>query len=134
MTASTAQRNKLPRLITVTCFKPLCGMFRCSASLAIPHRKMFAVILSVSLVHLGHTNRNVSVLHESQREIALVEAFSRMIPDYQEGEVGERHGPLFRNVSQAVLTAQFESVSESQPNRTIQCHYVSNQHTEINFR
>ena len=32
----------------------------------------FTAIPSVSLVHLGHTNRNVSVSHESQREIALV--------------------------------------------------------------
>ena len=47
----------------------LSGMFRCSASLAIPHRKSFAAIPSVSLVHLGtriamfrcHTNRSVEL-------------------------------------------------------------------------
>ena len=50
----------------------LSGMFRRSASLAIPHLKSFAAIPSVSLVQLGHTNRNVFLSHESQREIALV--------------------------------------------------------------
>ena len=35
-------------------------MFRRSASLASPHRKSFAAILSVSSVPLGHTNRSVS--------------------------------------------------------------------------
>ena len=37
----------------------LSGMLRCGASLAIPDRKNFAAIPSVSLVHLGHTNRSV---------------------------------------------------------------------------
>ena len=50
----------------------LSGMFRHSASLAIPHLKSFAAIPSVSLVQLGHTNRNVFLSHESQREVALV--------------------------------------------------------------
>ena len=50
----------------------LSGMFRRSASLAIPHRKSFAAIPSLSLVLLGHTNRSVKLSHESQREIALV--------------------------------------------------------------
>ena len=51
----------------------LSGMFRRSASLAIPrHRKSFAGIPSVSLVVFGHANRSVKVSHESQREIALV--------------------------------------------------------------
>ena len=45
------------------------GMFGSSASPAIPQRKSFATIPSVSLVLLGHTNRNVSVSHESQREL-----------------------------------------------------------------
>ena len=48
------------------------GMFRRNASLAIPHLKSFAAIPSMSLVQLGHTNRNVFLSHESQREIALV--------------------------------------------------------------
>ena len=50
------------------------GMFRHSASLVIPHRKSFTAIPSdgVSLKHLGHTNRNVSVSHESQRDICLL--------------------------------------------------------------
>ena len=50
-------------------FTHLSGMFRRSASLAIPHLKSFAAIPSVSLVQLGHTNRNVFLSHESQREI-----------------------------------------------------------------
>ena len=67
----------------------LSDMFRRSASLSIPHLKSFAAIPSVSLVLLGHTNRSVFLSHESQREIALVEALSRPIPYYQQGEVGE---------------------------------------------
>ena len=50
----------------------LSGMFRRSASLALPHLKSFAAIPSVSLVQLGHMNRNVFLSHESQREIDLV--------------------------------------------------------------
>ena len=50
----------------------LSGMFRRSTSLAIPHLKSFAAIPSVSLVQLEHTNRNVFLSHESQREITLV--------------------------------------------------------------
>ena len=78
----------------------LSGMFRRSASLAIPHLKSFAAIPSMSLVQLGHTNRNV---------------------------LGKKNGPVFRNVcvfevSRAVGIARFESVSEPQPHRTIQCH------------
>ena len=69
--------------------RDLSGMFRRSASLALPHLKSFAAIPSVSLVQLGHTNRSVFLPHESQREIALVQALSRPIPYYQEGEVGE---------------------------------------------
>ena len=65
-------------------------MFRGSASPTIPHRRSFAAIPSVSLVLLGHTKRNVSVSHELQREIALVLAISILIPDYQQGEVGEK--------------------------------------------
>ena len=49
---------------------PLCGRFRSSASLAIPHHKSFAAIPSVSLVLFGHTNRVVSLSHESKHEIA----------------------------------------------------------------
>ena len=90
------------------------GIFRCSASLAIPHRKSFAAIACVSLVLLGRTNCSVSLSHESQREIALVEALSRPIPDYQQREVGEitvSQGCVF-DMSQAVRVARFESVSE----------------------
>ena len=50
----------------------LSGIFRCSASLAIPHLKSFVAIPSVSLVQLGHTNRNVFLSHESQCEIAFM--------------------------------------------------------------
>ena len=73
----------------------------------IPHRKSFATIPSFSLVLLGHTNRNASVSHESQREIALVQTLSGPMPDYQQGEGGKIVGPLFRkelvfDVSRAV--------------------------------
>ena len=47
-------------------------------------------MLPVSLVYFGHTNRRVSVSHESQCEIALVWALSRLVPDCQQGEVGEQ--------------------------------------------
>ena len=75
---------------------------------------------------LGHPDSNVSLLHESQREIALVEALSRPIPDYQQGEVGQKDGPFVHkvcasDVSLVFRTARFESVSESQPIRLI--HY-----------
>ena len=53
-------------------YRGLSGMFRRSASLAIPHLKSFAATPSVSLVQLGHTNRSVFLSHESQCEIALV--------------------------------------------------------------
>ena len=39
----------------------LSGMFRRSASLAIPHRKSFAAIPSVFQAYVGHTNRSVSL-------------------------------------------------------------------------
>ena len=50
----------------------LSGMFRGSASLAIPHLRTFASIPCDSLVLLGHTNRRVSLSYEWQREIVLV--------------------------------------------------------------
>ena len=50
----------------------LSGTFRRNTSLAILHLKSFAAMPSVSLVQLGHTNRNVFLSHELQREIALV--------------------------------------------------------------
>ena len=102
-------------------------MFRRSASLAIPHLKSFAAIPSVSLVQLGHTNRNVFLSHESQAvKIALVptKALSRPIPYYQQ----EENGPVFRNVcvfdgfAGPLASHDSRSVSESQPHRTIQCH------------
>ena len=46
-----------------------------------------ATIPSLFRVHLGHTDRNVSVSYESQHEIALVCAPSRTITDYQQGKV-----------------------------------------------
>ena len=62
-----------PEIATPRVWKPrLSGMFRRSVSLAIPHLKSFAAMPSVSLVQLGHTNRNVFLSHESQSEIALV--------------------------------------------------------------
>ena len=75
-------------------------MFRRSASLAIPHRRSFTAIPSVSLVLLGHTNRSISVSHESQHEIVLVWALSRPAPYCQQGEVDKKkkNGPLFRKV------------------------------------
>ena len=76
----------------------LSSMFRRSASLAILHRRSFAAILSVSLVLPGHTKRNVSGSHASQREIALIYVLSRPIPDYQQGQVTKINGPLFHKV------------------------------------
>ena len=70
-------------------------MFRRSASLAIPHCKSFAAVPSVSQVLFGHTNRSISLSHESQCEIALIEAPSRPFPDYQQCEVGEKTGLRF---------------------------------------
>ena len=62
----------VPKSLGSSWLSQLSGMFRHSASLAIPHRKSFAAIPSVSLVLLAHTNRNVSWSHESQREIGVV--------------------------------------------------------------
>ena len=64
-----------------------------STSLAIPHRKSFVAIPSLSLVLLRHTSGSVKLSHESQREIALLSALSRPIPYYQQGEVGGRKRP-----------------------------------------
>ena len=75
--------------------KNLSGMLRRSASLAIPHLRSFAAIPCVSLVLLGHTNRSVSWSHESQREIALVYALSKPIPDYERGEARGKKGLCF---------------------------------------
>ena len=47
------------------------GRSRRNDSLAIPHRKSFAAIPSVSLLH-GHTSRTVSLSHGSRREITLI--------------------------------------------------------------
>ena len=71
-------------------------MFRRSVSLAIPHRKSFAAIPSVPLVHLGQTNRSVSASHKSQHEISLILALSRPIPDYQQRDIEKRYELLFR--------------------------------------
>ena len=84
---ATFQKNPRVRKIFV---RNLSGMFRRSASLAIPHLKSFAEIPSLSLVQLGHTNRNIFLSHESQREIALIYALSRPIPYCQQGEVGKK--------------------------------------------
>ena len=105
----------------------LSGMFRRSASLAIPHHKSFAAIPSVSLVLLVHTNRNVRLSHESQRETALVTHFQDQFLTTNKEKWGKKNGPVFRkvcvfDVSRAVGISRFESVSEWQPHRTIQCH------------
>ena len=42
---------------------------------------------ALSAVLLGHTNHSVSLSHEPQHEVALGEALSKPIPDYQQGEV-----------------------------------------------
>ena len=65
-------RNRNGKCIQIQKYR-LSGMFHRSASrLAIPHHKSFAAIPSVPLLLLGHTNRNVSVSHESQRGVALI--------------------------------------------------------------
>ena len=98
----------------------LSGMFRRSASLALPHLKSFAAIPSVSPVQLGHTNRSVFLSHESQREIALVLALSRPSPYYQQGEVGQEKWAC---VSQRLCFLTFRGPlashdSNSYPNRS----------------
>ena len=102
-------------------------MFRRSASLAIPHHKSFAAIPSVSLVSLGtriatsncHTNRSV--------KLPSFTHFQDQFLTTNKEKRGKKIGPVFRklcvfDVSRAVGIARFESVSESQPHRTIQCH------------
>ena len=65
-------RDDLTQVVVVQIDLDLSGMLRRSVSLAIPHRRSFAMIPRVSLVLLGHTNRSVLLSHESQHEIALV--------------------------------------------------------------
>ena len=100
-------------------FPGLSCQFRCNVSQAIADRTSSAALPSLARVHLRHMNRNISVSCESQREIALLWALSRGIPDYQHGEVGKINDSLFRkvlvfDVSRAVRIARFESVSDSQ--------------------
>ena len=93
-------------------------MFRRSASLAIPHHKRFAAILSVSVVLLGHMNRNVFSVHTHRSvKLPLCRHFEDRFPDYQQGEVRETNGPLFRkvcvfDVERAIGIARFKSVSD----------------------
>ena len=82
-------------------------MFCRSASLAILHRESLAAIPSA--------NRSVKL------------PLFRHFEDRFRRNGGKRALKLFRevcvfDVSRAVRTARFESASESQPNRTIQCH------------
>ena len=77
------------------CFFEFSGSSRCKASLAIRHHTNFAATPSVSRAHRGHTNRSVLGPHESQREVALVLALSRRIPDYQQGKIGKIMGLCF---------------------------------------
>ena len=102
-------------------------MFRRSASPAIPHHKSFAVIPSVRLALLGtrlaasncHTNRSV--------KLASFRHFQDRLLTTDKEKWGKKNGPVFGkvcvfDVPRAVGIARFESVSDSQPNRTIQCH------------
>ena len=103
------------------------GMFRRGASLAIPHRKSFAAIPSLSLGPLGtrvaasncHTNRSMKL--PSFRHLQ-----DQLLTTNKE-KWGKKNGSVFHGVfvfevSLAVGIARFEPVSESQPYRTIRCH------------
>ena len=106
----------------------LSGMFRRSASLALPYLKSFAAIPSVSLVRLGHTElQRFLVTWIAAWNCPCLGTFKTdsLLPTRRSG--GRKMGTVFRNVrffdvSRAVGIARFESVSESQPHRAIQCH------------
>ena len=106
----------------------LSGRFRCNASLAIPHRKSFVAIPSLSLVLLGHTSRSVKLSHERRAKLPSLRHFQDQFLTTNKEKWGKKNGPVFRrvcvsDVSGAVVgIAPFESVSELQPHRTIQCH------------
>ena len=109
------------------CVFSLSGMFRQSASLAIPHRKSFAAIPSLSLGSLGtwiatstwHTNRSM--------KLPPFRHFQDQVLTTDKEKWGKKDGPVFCkvcvfDVSRAVGIARFESVSELQLHCTIQCH------------
>ena len=104
------------------------GMFRRSASLAIPHRKSFAAIPSLSLGSLG-TRIAASNCHTSRSvKLPSFRHFQDQFLTTNKEEWGKKSRPVFRrvcvfDVSRAVGIARFESVSEPQPHRTIQGHY-----------
>ena len=92
----------------------LSGIFLLSASLAIPHRKSFAAIPSLSLGSLGtriaasncHTNRSV--------KLPSFRHFQDQFLTANKEKWGKKNGPVFRRVcvfdaSQAVGIARFES-------------------------
>ena len=125
-----AKSGNLNLFLRILPFFPrkLSGMFRRSASLAIPHLKSFAAIPSVTLMQLlgtriatfsCHTNRSV--------KLPSFRNFQDQILTTNKEKWGKKKGPVFRkvyafDVSRAVGIARFKSVSESQPHRTIQCH------------
>ena len=77
----------------------LSGMFRRSPSLAIPHRKSFAAIPSVSLALLGHTNRNVLVSHTNRSvKLPSFRHFQDRFLTTNRKKRREENGPLFRKV------------------------------------
>ena len=107
----------------------LSGMFRRSASLALPHLKSFAAIPSVSLVQLGHTNRSVFCHTNRSVKLPSFRYFQDRFLTTNKEKWGRKNGPVVSqrlcfDVSRAVGIARFESVSESQPHRAIQCHYL----------
>ena len=130
-----SQRNGCQRAQSATihflCFwgryDRLSDMFRRSASLAIPHHKSFAAILSLSLSSLDtriaasncHTHRSV--------KLPSFRHFQDRFLTTNKEKWGKKNVPVFRkvcvfDVSRAVGIARFESVSELHPHRTIQCH------------
>ena len=68
------------------------GMFRRSASLAIPHLKSFATIPSVSLVQLGHTNRSVFLSHV---KLPSFRHFQDQFLTTNKEKCGKKNGPVF---------------------------------------
>ena len=87
---------------------------------AISFCRRAALINTVRLPSAPWTHESQRFVGHTQREVGLVYALSRLLPDYQQGKRGEKNGPLFCTacvfeVSRAVRIARFESVSESQP-------------------
>ena len=75
------------------------GMFRRSASLAIPHLKSFAAIPAVSRVQLGHTKSQRFSCHTNRSvELPSFRHFQDQFLTTSKEKWGKNNGPVFRNV------------------------------------